>query len=633
VTRTLGRHARRLRGVPRRLEARHRNLAQGAVLVVAVLALPLVVNDPEWRQIFTLIVLYAGLASGLNILVGYAGLLDLGFVAFFAVGAYVSSLITVRLVVERIGPERYADGFWWLPYADIVPAALIAGLVAAVLGYPTLRARGDYLAIMTLGLGEIVRLVAINWTGLTGGPAGVRAIPPFAVGQTQLLSPLETYYGTLTIIGVVLLVLWNLRRGHLARVWRVIREDELSAESVGVPARRYKLIAYVSGGLVAGCVGVVFAHGQGFVSPDSFALDLNFIILALVIVGGAGTWFGPIVGAALWVGFDQYVGQTAFFQNNPSLRDAILGTVVLAVLFLAPSGLVRLGDGRRRAPVADADAAAPLRSPVDVAGSGEAAATQGDATLAAVDLTRQFGGLTAVNAVSLSVCQGEILGLMGPNGAGKTTLLNMLSGVQPPTSGTIRIDGEPLRLRRPSDAAAAGVARTFQMSRIIQELSVVENVMIGAHRFLGRGPGVMLGIGRAHGMADERERAVALLDVVGLGGQGEAPAGQLPYVSQRRLEIARALMTRPRFVLLDEPAAGMTTREGAELAELLERMRSWGLGVVLIEHDMPLLMRVSDRVVALDHGEVITVGLPEEVRRNSTVMHAYLGPMAERFLV
>jgi branched-chain amino acid transport system permease protein len=623
-------------------------------LVVGAVLLPLLVQSDQWRQILVLIVIYAGLASGLNLLVGYAGLLDLGFIAFYAVGAYFTSLISVRVLIDAVGPERYASDFWWLPYVSMVPAAIVAGCVAAVLGYPTLRARGDYLAIMTLGLGEIVRLIAINWTGLTQGPPGIRAIPPFAVGDTLFLTPLENYYVSLALVGIALLLLWRLRYGHLARVWRVIREDELSAESVGIHAPRYKLMAYVGGGLVAGWVGVVFAHSQGFVSPDSFALDLNFVILALVIIGGRGTWLGPIVGAALWVSFDQYVGQTGFFQQHPELRDAILGAVVLAVLYVAPEGVVRLGQPLRRAAsaislhvLAEADARPgkprgqagdaydsagkqsvathSTESPLRVAAGGAASRP---ATLAAVRLACRFGGLTAVDGVSFALAEGEILGVMGPNGAGKTTLLNMLSGVQQPSSGSIEIGGVEARLRRPSEAAAAGVARTFQTSRIIQELSVMENVLIGAHRSVGRGPGVMLGIGAGRHMHEHRGRARAVLELVELLQVADDSAAGLPYVSQRRLEIARALMTDPRFVLLDEPAAGMTPREGSELGALLERLRSWGLGVMLIEHDMRLLMQVSDRVIALDHGEIVTIGPPERVRRNPVVIQAYLGPLA-----
>jgi branched-chain amino acid transport system permease protein len=658
---TAGGTARRARFSPRGsgTTGRRSHLFVGIALVIAALLLPVIVQDPQWRQIFVLMLMYAGLASGLNILVGYAGLLDLGFVAFFAVGAYFSALLTVKVVVEAVGAQAYRESWWWLPYVDVIPAALLAGVVAAVLGYPTLRARGDYLAIMTLGLGEIVRLVAINWSGLTGGPPGVRAIPPFAVGDTQLITPVQTYYVSLVIIGGLLFVLWNLRRGHLARVWRVIREDELSAESVGVSARRYKLIAYVGGGFVAGTVGVVFAHGQGFVSPDSFALDLNFIILALVIVGGAGTWFGPILGAVIWVGFDQLVGQTVFFQDNPALRDAILGTVVLTMLFVAPNGLVRLGliprsarrgaaggTGALDAPMQPASAVLDVDPECEPGGAASRTAVtpaaadavagdeqvEGDASLEAVDLTCRFGGLWAVKDVSFSVAQGEIVGLMGPNGAGKTTLLNMLSGVQKPTSGAVRIGGEDLSLRQPNEAAAAGIARTFQVSRIILELSVMENVLIGAHRFLSRGPGVMLGLGRGSDVREQRDRAFALLSLVGLTGHEDELAGGLAYGNQRRLEIARALMTRPRFILLDEPAAGMSPREGEELGDLLERLRGTGHGVVLIEHDMPLLMRVSDRVVALDHGEVMTIGTPEEVRRDPNVMRAYVGPMADEIL-
>ena len=619
-------------------------LAAGGL--VAAILLPVLIGSDRWTQIFLLILIYAGLASGLNLLVGFTGLLDLGFIAFYAVGAYVTSLITVRLVIDNLGFEVYTQYLWWLPFVNMIPAAILAAFMAALLGYPTLRARGDYLAIMTLALGEIVRLVATNWTGLTRGVSGIPGIPPYAIGNVALFDPLSMYYVSLALVAILIFAMWRVAHSHLARVWMTIREDELVAESMGVRAARFKLLAYMCGGLIAGSIGVIFAHTQGFINPNSFALELNFVVLALVILGGSGTILGPIIGAILWVGFDQLIAPTTFIQNHPEMRELFLASLVLVILILAPNGLVRRstrawGEDQDPAIISRAEAsrtATPDPPSPDRLGDtssepssilkhiGFDASEEQDARLDCRNLTCTFGGLTAVKDVSLSLYRGEILGIIGPNGAGKTTLINMLSGIQAPTSGTVNVDGSPVTLSSGSVAATLGICRTFQLIRILRDMTVLENLLVGAHRHIRPGLSMALGLRGRTGEIEQSRTALRLLEWAGLSGHEYSRADSLSYGDQRRLEIARALMTRPRFLLLDEPAAGMNATETRRLAELLSDIRAVGIGTALIEHDMTLLMNTSDRVLALDHGEMVTEGTPDEVRSHPKVIEAYLGP-------
>lgn len=603
-----------------------------AAAVGAAIGLALTPSD-RWLRVLVLVVIYAALASGLNLLVGFAGLLDLGYVAFFAVGAYTTALLTVRVAVDRLGPDGYAARLWWLPYSDLLLGAVLAALVAGLLGYPTLRARGDYLAIMTLGLGEIVRLVAVNWASLTRGPAGIPGVPPFAVGGTLLFEPRYVYLVGLAVTLALLSLISRLARSFVGRAWRAIREDVLVAESVGIVTVRYKLLAYMAGGFVAGAIGVVFAHAQGFINPDSFVLNENFVVLALVILGGSGTLLGPVVGASAWILFDQAIGSWTAVQAHPEIRQLLLGVLVLALLRFSPGGVVRrlpgLDGGHREPSGARRRGHAP---PAEVDGAGGDPSPAGPAPtgadrLVARGITCRFGGLVAVRGVDLSLRRGEIVGLIGPNGAGKTTMVNVLTGVLRPTEGEIWIEDRPVMFSRPSEAAAHGIARTFQTIRLLGESTALENVLVAAHRHLPRDVGAALGLGRAGREAEAlaRARALALLRTVGLAEVAGRPAETLPYGHQRRLEIARALMLGPQFVFLDEPAAGMNPVETEELRDLIVRIAADGIGVVLVEHDVGLVMRCCDRVLVLDHGEPIAHGSAADVREDPAVIEAYLG--------
>lgn len=591
-----------------------------AAIALAAVAFPLMGTSDRWIRVAALALIYVGLASGLNILVGMTGLLDLGYVAFFIVGAYTAGILSIRLFVEKwsFAPES----LWWLFPVSIVLAVLFAGIAGSILGYPTLRARGDYLAIMTLAFGEIIRLVTINWTGFTGGAVGIRGIPPVGAGDYALTSATGIYFVVLGAVVLILLGVTRLVASPIGRAWIAIREDELVAASVGVKTRRYKLLAYVCGGAVAGVVGVVFAHMQQFINPDSFTLEDNFIILSLVILGGAGTLWGPVLGAVVWMFFLNWARDFDFVREHPEFRLGVLALLVIIIMIKRPQGIVSI-----RPRLAG-------NVPVDIPSVGKhftIDARNRDASdavsLSAEGVSRYFGGLKALDEMNFQVRRGEIVGLMGPNGAGKSTLVNVLSGVTPPSSGEIRVGGVRVDALGPEAASINGIARTFQNIRLFGEMTVWENLLVGAHdrvranvlRVLFRAPAVR----RAEAAA--ANDAVGVLRLTGLWDDRNKRANTLSYGHQRRVEIARALMTQPRVLLLDEPAAGMNETETRELARLIRQIRDHGIDIVLIEHDMDLLMTISDRLVVLDHGAVIGAGTPDEVRQNARVLEAYLG--------
>ncbi|MCS5722633.1 branched-chain amino acid ABC transporter ATP-binding protein/permease [Herbiconiux sp. CPCC 203407] len=596
-------------------------LAIPAVLALVAVLLPFILPGDRWVRVAALALIYIALASGLNILVGLTGLLDLGFIAFFIVGAYTTAILTVQLFVNQLGFDP--DTLWWLFPVSLVGALVLAGIAGCILGYPTLRARGDYLAIMTLAFGEIVRLVSINWIGLTGGSVGIRGIPPFAIGDLELTSPSANYYVVLAMVVVILVALAGVVASPVGRAWVAIREDELVASSMGIRTRRYKLLAYVCGASIAGVTGVFFAHMQQFINPDSFTLEDNFIVLSLVILGGAGTFWGPVVGATLWIFFQAIARDWTIVQEHPEFRTGFLALIVVVLMIVRPGGIVSRKLKLTRSG-GDVERPEPRTAPAGL----EPDPIEAGAPVLVVDTVgRTFGGLTALGSVSFEVRRGEILGLMGPNGAGKSTLLNVLSGVTKPSRGSITFRGDRIDGLDSDRVSVKGVARTFQTVRLFWQMTVLENLLVGAHeRLRGWVPAFALRLPRhRHDEARALTEAGSVLEFAGVWDERTRRASALSYDSQRRVEIARALMTRPKLLLLDEPAAGMNESETKALASLITAIRDSGTDVVLIEHDMDLLMSVSDRIVVLDHGEVIATGTPDEVRRNPAVLEAYLG--------
>jgi len=563
-------------------------------LVAAGLAASAFAN-PYYLFLLTMAALTVLVGVGLNVLIGLTGQVSFGHVGFYAIGAYVTAVLTTKLGWD----------FWWT-----LPAAMaLTAVVGTLLGAVALRMSGPYLAMVTIAFAFVVEFAIVEWEGVTGGQNGVMNIPmPQAFGW--VLGERGLAGLSVLLVGAALLAYRRLAASPWGLAMRAVKDSEIAAGSLAVNPLVVRTVAFTISAALAGLAGSLFAPLTTFIAPSSFAFFQSILFVLVVIVGGAGRTYGPVIGAAVVVFLPETLSSLAEY------KVLLYATLLLAVLLFAPGGISGLVAGRfGRARDEAAPAAAGEAQALIAAGAGRGSLDVEGASVA-------FGGVRALSEVSARLACGAVTSVIGPNGAGKTTLLNVICGFYRPDAGSVRLDGTELAGAPAHRIARAGIARTFQTPQLFESMTALENLLVALRRGALGSP---LDASASDATGSPARSARALLDFVGFQGGVHRLAGDLPHIDKRLLEIARALALSPRFLMLDEPAAGLNHSDKLVLAALLKRIAGTGVGVVLIEHDMSLVMEISDRIVVLDAGRRLAEGEPETVRADPAVIEAYLG--------
>ncbi len=574
-----------------------------ACLIVIALAVPFLLGQYPLR-ILDMLVINAIAVLGLYVVVGLTGQVSFATSAFWAIGAYASVLLEMHLHFPFL--------------VGLIAATVVGAIVAYLFGIPFSRLTSHYFAFATIGVTMVIFMLLMNWIPLTGGSNGITGVPFAKIFGYQFKTELSYYFLALVFLALSIVLTRWLTRSKLGRSFLAVKGSEVAAESVGINVRQTKAYALGLSGAYGALSGVLYAHLMGFLSPDPFTFDQSVTFLIMLMIGGMNHVWGVVTGTIVLTILPEWL---RFLKDYYML---IYGLGVIALMVFMPEGLVGLflRLTRRQAELKPQEF---HREPVSLLPVVSGGGGDTDGELLRVDnLVMNFGGLIAVNDVSLRCARRAVHGIIGPNGSGKTTFINVVSGVYRPPRGRIIFEGNEITGKSQHEIAKLGIARTFQNIRLFKDLTAVENVMIGSD---------IRPAGRDSGGVDSKRKwdyAMQFLDFVGLSAHAEWVVKNLPYGDQRLVEIARALATRPRLILLDEPAAGMNPTETATLTSLITRIRDLGVAAVVIEHNMRLIMAACDTITVMNFGRKISEGEPSVVREDEGVIEAYLGRRQRR---
>jgi branched-chain amino acid transport system permease protein len=591
----------------------HRLLLGRALVAVAaalLLAYPFLSDDAYYQNMIILSLVFAVGASGLNIISGFAGYISLGQGAFIGLGGYTIGVLATR--VDSVSP------WLWVPVAG-----LLGGAVAVLLGLVSLRSRGPSFVIITVAFLFLVQVIAVNWVSVTNGTAGLTL--PLPSWDRDIIN-WPFYYALVAILALQLLMTWWIRRTKLGMGLIAIREDETKAATVGINLPVEKMIAFVASAVFVGMAGAVYGYYLTFIDPRGmFSILISVQLILSLFVGGKGTLWGPVLGAFLIEPLNQITNNN--FGGGNSRLYLFGGLLVLVVVFLprgilptvesllgrwrtaGKAGLVgaRIGTGGSLASLTDRlqlveRTGAPPRTLLEVRG-----------------LVKHFGGIRAVDGCSFAVPEGSITGLIGPNGSGKTTVFNLIDSTATADSGEIVFDGQRIGRLPPWERAHRGLGRTFQITRLFGEMTVLENVVAPQRSFSWGQLGRIAVSGREAAAADE------LLEFVGMREFRRQQARNLSYGQQKLVELAQVLMLDPKLILLDEPAGGINPVLIERMAEMIRELNSYGKTFLIVEHNMPFVLDLCDPIHVLGHGVTMATGTPAEIQNNPAVIEAYLG--------
>jgi branched-chain amino acid transport system permease protein len=578
------------------------------VLTAVVVFFPLLSRSYFITRFGIVLAINGIIVVGMTLLIRYLGVFSMGQSAFFLIGAYLSGILTVQAHLN--------------PWLAMISAAAASVVVAYLFIAPFMRLRTIYLGIATLGLAQVMFIVARNLDDITGGVSGLPDIPYLSFFGVTLGKDWQIFYVTGLFLVISALIADNVGRTRLGRAYQAIHSNEVAAQAAGIDVEQNMRNVFCFSALLASLAGSLLAHFITFISPESFTPESSFTFLIVVIIGGANIWAGLITMVIL-------MGFTEASRGLQDLSTGLYAVLLIVAFFVFPDGLsaVIFKKGNAARNVAAKYSTRKGTVPVDL--SVPEKPKPGEETILEVkEMSMKYGGTQALSEVSFTVDQGQIVGIIGPNGAGKTTLLNCINGYLMPAGGRVIYQGADVTFKRPHEMARLRVGRTFQLINLFKGMTVLENVMVGCH-LKGKAGIFESGLSFKRARREEQaifEAAIESLKTMDLMERAYEIVDNLSFGEQRAVELARALAMKPDLIFLDEPAAGLNTAEAERLGATLKRIRDTGITIILVEHNMSLVMSVSDRVCVLDFGKLIAFGTPDHVCSHEAVIKAYLGP-------